>query len=127
MIFFLCIVFIEIIYVQEGKLMEKGYVENGFIVDLAHAKKASEVLYELSKVLDMPEAKNKSICLKLGELNLTKSNEKALVFQGPPIQHSFSGFRGSTFIYSNFWSLFLTRPSHWRRRVEANPSKHSVW
>ncbi len=72
MIFFLCIVFIEIIYVQEGKLMEKGYVENGFIVDLAHAKKASEVLYELSKVLDMPEAKNKSICLKLGELNLTE-------------------------------------------------------
>ncbi len=52
--------------------MEKGYVENGFIVDLAHAKKTSEVLYELSKVLDMPEAKNKNICLKLGEMNLTE-------------------------------------------------------
>ncbi len=52
--------------------MEKGYVENGFIVDLAHSKKTSEVIYELSKILDMPEAKNKSICLKLGNMNLTE-------------------------------------------------------
>ncbi len=52
--------------------MEKGYVENGFIVDLAHSKKTSEVIYELSKILDMPEAKNKKICLKLGEMNLSE-------------------------------------------------------
>ncbi len=52
--------------------MEKGYVENGFIVDLAHSKKTSEVIYELSKILDMPEAKNKKICLKLGDMNLTE-------------------------------------------------------
>lgn len=51
--------------------MEKGYIENGFIVDLAHSKKTSEVIYELSKILDMPEAKNKKICLKLGEMNLS--------------------------------------------------------
>ncbi len=52
--------------------MDKGYVENGFIVDLAHSKKTSEVIYELSKILDMPEAKHKKICLKLGEMHLTE-------------------------------------------------------
>lgn len=52
--------------------MQKGYVENGFIVDLAHSKKTSEVIYELSKILDMPEAKNKKICLKLGDMNLSE-------------------------------------------------------
>ena len=52
--------------------MEKGYVENGFIVDLEHSKKTSEVIYELSKILDMPEAKNKKICLKLGAMNLSE-------------------------------------------------------
>jgi hypothetical protein len=61
-----------VLFVQEGYIkMEKGYVENGFIVDLAHSKKTSDVIYELSKILDMPEAKNKSICLKLGDMNLT--------------------------------------------------------
>lgn len=53
--------------------MEKGYVENGFIVDLANAKKTSEIIYELSRILDMPEAKNKNVCLKLGELALSSS------------------------------------------------------
>ena len=51
--------------------MDKGYIENGFIVDLTHAQKVSEIIYELSKVLDMPEAKGKHICLKLGGVNLT--------------------------------------------------------
>ena len=50
--------------------MDKGYVENGFIVDLTHAHRTSEVIYELSKILDMPEAKNKNICLKLGTMDL---------------------------------------------------------
>ena len=50
--------------------MEKGYVENGFIVDLANAKKTSEIIYELSRILDMPEAKNKKVCLKLGGVDL---------------------------------------------------------
>lgn len=53
--------------------MNKGYVENGFIVDLANSKKTSEIIYELSKILDMPEAKNKKICLKLGSLDLSES------------------------------------------------------
>lgn len=53
--------------------MEKGYVENGFIVDLANAKKTSEIIYELSRILDMPEAKNKKVCLKLGSVDLNSS------------------------------------------------------
>lgn len=62
--------------------MEKGYVENGFIIDLAHSKRLSEVIYGLSKILDMPEAKNKNICLKLGDINLSEQelvSIKALV------------------------------------------------
>ena len=53
--------------------MEKGYVENGFIVDLANAQKTSEIIYELSRILDMPENKNKKVCLKLGDVNLNIS------------------------------------------------------
>jgi septum site-determining protein MinC len=53
--------------------MDKGYVENGFIVDLTNAKKTSEIIYELSKILDMPESKGKHICLKLGSVNLSQN------------------------------------------------------
>lgn len=53
--------------------MDKGYVENGFIVDLTNAKKTSEIIYELSRVLDMPEAKGKHICLKLGSVDLSEN------------------------------------------------------
>lgn len=62
--------------------MEKGYVENGFIVDLVNTKKASEVIYELSKILEMPEAKGKKLRLKLGTVSLTEQelvSIKALV------------------------------------------------
>ncbi len=53
--------------------MDKGYVENGFIVDLSNARKTSEIIYELSRILDLPEAKEKRVCLKLGEINLNQS------------------------------------------------------
>ncbi len=62
--------------------MDKGYIENGFIVDLTNAKKTSEVIYELSRVLDMPESKGKHICLKLGSVVLSQAeltSIKALV------------------------------------------------
>ena len=62
--------------------MDKGYIENGFIVDLTTAKKTSEVIYELSRVLDMPESKQKHICLKLGSVDLSQAeltSIKALV------------------------------------------------
>ena len=62
--------------------MDKGYIENGFIVDLSKAKKTSEIIYELSRILDLPEAKDKNVCLKLGEVNLNQSqliSVKALI------------------------------------------------
>ncbi len=62
--------------------MDKGYIENGFIVDLTNTRKTSEVIYELSRVLDMPESKGKHICLKLGSVNLSQAeltSIKALV------------------------------------------------
>jgi len=51
--------------------MDTGYIDNGFIVDLTHAVKISEIIYELSRTLDMPEAKDKHICLKLGSIDLS--------------------------------------------------------
>lgn len=51
--------------------MDKGYIENGFIVDVSNARKTSEIIYELSRTLDLPEAQNKQICLKLGQVDLT--------------------------------------------------------
>lgn len=62
--------------------MDKGYIENGFIVDLTNAKKTSEIIYELSRILDMPESKGKHICLKLGSVALSQAeltSIKALV------------------------------------------------
>lgn len=52
---------------------EKGFVENGFIIDLSNAKDASEIIYELSNILELPDAKNKKICLKLGSIDLSQS------------------------------------------------------
>ena len=62
--------------------MDKGYIENGFIVDLTGAKTTSEVIYVISRILDMPESKQKHICLKLGSVDLTQAeltSVKALV------------------------------------------------
>ena len=62
--------------------MDKGYIENGFIVDLSNARKTSEIIYELSRILDIPEAQNKQVCLKLGSVDLSQTeltSIKALV------------------------------------------------
>ncbi len=62
--------------------MDKGYIENGFIVDLSNARKTSEIIYELSRILDIPEAQNKQVCLKLGNVALSETeltSIKALV------------------------------------------------
>lgn len=62
--------------------MDKGYVENGFIVDVSNAGKTSEIIYELSRILDLPDAQSKKVCIKLGSVDLS-ANEltsiKALV------------------------------------------------
>ena len=66
----------------EGLAMDKGYIENGFIVDVSNAQNTSEIIYELSRVLDLPDAQSKNVCLKLGGVNLTTTeltSIKALV------------------------------------------------
>ena len=50
-----------------------GFVEDGFIIDLGNSKDAAEIIYELSNILEMPAARNKKICLKLGNINLSQS------------------------------------------------------
>ncbi len=53
--------------------MDNGTIENGFIVDLSNTKNTSQLIYELSSILDLPEARNKKICLKLGDTDLNQS------------------------------------------------------
>ena len=67
---------------QKGAAMDKGYIENGFIVDVSNANKTSEIIYELSRILDLPDAQSKKVCLKLGSVDLTSTeltSIKALV------------------------------------------------
>ena len=62
--------------------MEQGYIENGFIVDVSNAKKTSEIIYQLSTILDLPDAHCKKVCLKLGDIELSTTelvSIKALV------------------------------------------------
>ena len=62
--------------------MDKGYIENGFIVDVSNANKTSEIIYELSRILDLPDAQSKKVCLKLGNADLSTTeltSIKALV------------------------------------------------
>lgn len=59
-----------------------AYIENGFIVDVSNSKKISDVIYQLSSVLDLPEAQEKQVCIKLGSIDLSSaqiSSIKALV------------------------------------------------
>ncbi len=71
-----------IIGFAEGTEMDKGYIENGFIVDVSNAHKTSEIIYELSRILDLPDAQSKKVCLKLGSVDLSPvelTSIKALV------------------------------------------------
>lgn len=53
--------------------MEKGFVENGFIIDLSDAKNTTQLVFELSSIMEHPDVKGKNICLKLGDLDLKQS------------------------------------------------------
>lgn len=53
--------------------MEKGFVENGFIIDLSNAKNTTQLVFELSSIMEHPDVKGKNICLKLGSLGLKQS------------------------------------------------------
>lgn len=54
-------------------LMEKSIAENGFIIDLSNVKNNSQLVYELSTIMENPEVLGKRICLKLGNLDLKQS------------------------------------------------------
>lgn len=59
-----------------------AYIENGFIVDVSDSRKISDVIYQLSSVLDLPEAQEKQVCIRLGSIDLNPaqiSSIKALV------------------------------------------------
>ena len=53
--------------------MEKGFVENGFIIDLSNTKNTTQLVFELSSIMEHPDVKGKRICLKLGALDLKQS------------------------------------------------------
>jgi len=46
---------------------------NGFIINLSNSKSTADLVNELSSLLELPEIKNKAICLKLGDLDLNSS------------------------------------------------------
>ena len=53
-------------------LMEKS-VENGFIIDLSNVKNTSQLVFELSSIMEHPDVRGKRICLKLGGIDLKQS------------------------------------------------------
>ena len=53
--------------------MEKGFVENGFIIDLSNTKNTTQLVFELSSIMEHPDVKGKRICLKLGNVDLKQS------------------------------------------------------
>lgn len=53
--------------------MTDGFLENGFIIDLSNAKDTSEIIDELGEILEMPAARGKKICLKLGKIELSQA------------------------------------------------------
>ena len=48
-------------------------MENGFIIDLSDTKNTTQLVFELSSVMEHPEVKEKRICLKLGSQDLKQS------------------------------------------------------
>ena len=53
--------------------MEKNFVENGFIIDLSNTKNTTQLVFELSTLMEHPDVKGKRICLKLGTQDLKQS------------------------------------------------------
>lgn len=53
--------------------MEQCLDDNMYVVDLGEVNSAPEIIFELSSVLETAEAKNKRICLKLGDVSLNQA------------------------------------------------------
>ena len=52
--------------------MEKGFVENGFIIDLSNTKNTTQLVFELSSVMEHPDVKGK----RLARLTQPQAQEK---------------------------------------------------
>jgi len=53
--------------------MENDLTENEFIIDLSSTKNTSQLVMELSSIMEHPDAKEKKICLKLGDIDLRQA------------------------------------------------------
>ncbi|MBP7212354.1 hypothetical protein KBA27_05915, partial [bacterium] len=53
--------------------MDNNFNTNGFIIDLSDAEDTTDIINRLSDILELPEAHNKKIQLKLGNVDLNKS------------------------------------------------------
>lgn len=54
-------------------LMEKSIVKNGFIIDMNGVQNTSQLVFELSSIMEHPDVKGKNLCLKLGAIDLKQS------------------------------------------------------
>ncbi len=53
--------------------MEQNFNEDVYIIDLGYAVSASDIVFELSSIIDNDMAKNKKVALKLGGVDLNQS------------------------------------------------------
>ena len=53
--------------------MDKVLAENGFIIDLSDVKNTTQLVFELSSIMEHPDVKGKNVRLKLGNLDLKQS------------------------------------------------------
>lgn len=53
--------------------MEQFFSDDAYIIDLSYAKTASDIVFELSSILDNDMAKNQKVALKLGNVDLNQS------------------------------------------------------
>ncbi len=60
--------------VEAGKMIMEQYTEeNTYVVDLGEINSAADIIFNLSSLLDNSEARNKKICLKLGNVDLNQA------------------------------------------------------
>ena len=53
--------------------MEKGFIDNGFIINLSNSKNTNQLVYGLSNIMEHPDVRGKRVCLKLGNIDLKQS------------------------------------------------------
>lgn len=53
--------------------MEQFFDDNMYVIDLGEVNTAPEIIFQLSSILDKDEARNKRVCLKLGNVALNQA------------------------------------------------------